>query len=439
MPTFNKWSSLSKYKKRQYALAGALLTSIMAVTFGSMYILELKQKSDASGQSKDAIAKVKPSEIASPINSVDGPAYLNSGVGVQVDVQKKEIDDLKKQLDAIQKGQAKGSLSTPPNLSSLPPLPPEGMKSANVGKNGLGKPNLNDAGDENEIIQSIVFAKGINSANASGKQGNPITSNNPFAKNSNSIPNRQDVVTKSGIRPNILVTEDGGHVYGMDGRSNASLNSTGKFRALQSYIPTGSFFRAVLLGGLDAPTGGESANSNPHPVLMQITDMAQLPNSFRVNFKKCFVTGTGYGDLSSERAMIRTEQLSCVGVDGRAIDIPIKGYVAGDDGKTGVRGRLVSKQGAVIKNALIAGVLSGIGQGLSSAASVTTNNGLGSVSTISDGKRVQNALGSGAGNAFDRLAEYYVKLADKMFPVVEIDAGRSVEIVLMKGFQIEGE
>jgi conjugal transfer pilus assembly protein TraB len=169
---------------------------------------------------------------------------------------------------------------------------------------------------------------------------------------------------------------------------------------------------------------------------MRIDNLAQLPNRFRQNFKECFVTGTGYGDLSSERAMIRTEQLSCVGVDGRAIDIAIKGWVSGEDGKTGVRGRLVSKQGAVLKNALISGVLSGIGQGLSTAANVTNTSALGAVSSVSQGKQLQNALGTGAGGAFDRLAQYYIKLADKMFPVIEVDAGRRVDIVLLKGFQI---
>ena len=254
------------------------------------------------------------------------------------------------------------------------------------------------------------------------------------------MPNSAQSFNVKGVRPNLVVTEDGGNVEYLNRNSgNSASTSTGRFRAQKSYIPSGTFFRAILLGGLDAPTGGESSTANPHPVLLRINNMAQLPNRFRQNFKECFVTGTGYGDLSSERAMIRTEQLSCVGTDGRAIDIAIKGYVAGEDGKTGVRGRLVSKQGSVLKNALIAGVLSGIGEGFSSAASVTNTSALGTVSSVSSGKQWQNALGSGAGNAFDKLAQYYIKLADKMFPVIEVDAGRQVDIVLIKGFQIGDE
>ena len=124
--------------------------------------------------------------------------------------------------------------------------------------------------------------------------------------------------------------------------------------------PSGAFTRAVLLGGLDAPTGGQ-AQRNPQPVLLRLVDNAILPNQFRARVKECFVVGAGYGDVSSERAYIRTESLSCVTRDGTAIDVPIKGYVAGEDGKAGMRGRLVSKQGQILANALLAGVASGIG------------------------------------------------------------------------------
>jgi hypothetical protein len=87
-------------------------------------------------------------------------------------------------------------------------------------------------------------------------------------------------------------------------------------KTLDNYIPI-SFTRGVLLGGLDAPTGGQ-AQSNPHPVLLRLDDNAILPNRFRAEVRECFVIGAGYGDISSERAYIRTERLSCVRHDGTA-------------------------------------------------------------------------------------------------------------------------
>ena len=70
-------------------------------------------------------------------------------------------------------------------------------------------------------------------------------------------------------------------------------------------------------------------------MLLRLVDNAVLPNHFRSKIKECFVVGAGFGDVSSERAYIRTESLSCVTRDGTAIDVPIKGYVAGEDGKAG--------------------------------------------------------------------------------------------------------
>ena len=208
-------------------------------------------------------------------------------------------------------------------------------------------------------------------------------------------------------------------------------------RDTRRYIPSGAFTRALLLGGLDAPTGGQ-AQRNPQPVLLRLMDNAVLPNQFRSRVKECFVVGAGYGDVSSERAYIRTESLSCVTRDGTAIDVPIKGYVAGEDGKAGMRGRLVSKQGQILANALLAGVASGIGQAFTQSSTTMSISPLGSTSTIEPGKQLEAGLGTGVGKALDRLAQYYITLAEKVFPVIEIDAGRTVDVVLTQGIALQG-
>lgn len=66
--------------------------------------------------------------------------------------------------------------------------------------------------------------------------------------------------------------------------------------------------------------------------------------------RECFVLLAGYGDLSSERAYLRGETVSCVLLDGSVIETR-QGYAAGEDGKAGVRGRLVTKQGQFIARA----------------------------------------------------------------------------------------
>lgn len=202
----------------------------------------------------------------------------------------------------------------------------------------------------------------------------------------------------------------------------------------ETYIPTGSFFKAVLLNGMDAPTGGQ-AQQNPSPVVLQLVDDGQLPNGFRGSLKDCLVTANGVGDLSSERALLRTDRLSCIKGDGNAIDIEIKGYIAGKDGKTGVRGRLVSKTGTALANAIWAAGVGSIGKYISGASRTNTTNALG-VQTTNVENPGRAALGDGVDRAFDRLAQYYINLADKLFPVIEIDGSQTVDIVITRGFSV---
>lgn len=212
-------------------------------------------------------------------------------------------------------------------------------------------------------------------------------------------------------------------------------NSGSRPDTISTYLPV-SFTRGILLGGLDAPTGGQS-QSNPHPVLIRLSDNTVLPNKFRGQYRECFVIAAGYGDIGSERAYLRTENLSCVRDDGSTLEVNIQGSVYGEDGKVGLRGRLVTKQGQMLANALLSGIASGIGQGLATSATDYSTSPLGSIAHTSGSDAYRSGLGSGVGRALDRLAQYYIKLAEQTFPVVEIDAGREIDVVITKGVRID--
>ncbi|MBL8345273.1 MAG: conjugal transfer protein TraB [Rubrivivax sp.] len=202
---------------------------------------------------------------------------------------------------------------------------------------------------------------------------------------------------------------------------------------VNSYLPV-SYTRAVLLGGLAAPTGGQ-AQSNPVPVLLRLADLAVLPNGFRSQVKDCLVVAEGWGDQSAERAYIRTVLLSCVLLDGRVVEVPIKGSIFGEDGMNGINGTLVTKQGAILTNALLAGIASGIGSGITAASTTVSTSPLGSVQVPSSDATsiLKQGLGTGVGRALDRLSQYYISLAEKTFPVIEVRPGRFVNMALNQG------
>ncbi len=219
--------------------------------------------------------------------------------------------------------------------------------------------------------------------------------------------------------------------------TNPQATPEAKLEPPKTYIPSGTFMRSVLLGGMDAPTGGQAQN-NPMPALLRVQDNAFLPNRYRAKLRECFVLGSGHGDISSERAHIRLESLSCTLKDGKVVDVPAKGYIVSEDGKAGLRGRLISKQGQIIANALMTGIIAGIGQGLQQSATSFSTSALGTVGTLNGaGNQFRAGMGAGIGRSLDRVSQYYIRLAEQLFPVIEVDAGRVVEVVLTKGIEFE--
>lgn len=208
---------------------------------------------------------------------------------------------------------------------------------------------------------------------------------------------------------------------------------------LQMYLPKGSMLTGVLMTGVDAPTAS-SASDNPTPVLVRVKKEAILPNYFRIDeVRECFVLMSGYGELSSERAHFRGESISCVREDGEVIEEDFKAFAVGEDGKAGLKGTLVTRNGAVLANALMAG----FANGLASAFNVTP---VATISTDSSGQQqyqdvfstsaLQGGAATGASESMERLADYYMDMADEMHPVIEVGAGRVVDMVITKGTEV---
>ncbi len=194
-------------------------------------------------------------------------------------------------------------------------------------------------------------------------------------------------------------------------------------------VPAGSFGEAVLLSGLDAPTGG-LAERNPHPVLLELIDNGNLPNQYRHKVKRCRLVGSGTGNISDERAYVRLERITCVLRNGDIISEVATGTVTGEDGVNGMRGRLVSKQGALIANAFLAGSLSGIGDSITSSFATVATSANGTVSSFDPEKTAEAGLASGLSNTMEKIADWYFKRAEETYPIIEIKAGRIVTIFL---------
>lgn len=242
--------------------------------------------------------------------------------------------------------------------------------------------------------------------------------------------------------PSIRILSESGQMddSAAEQKLNKAVNKpTKKREAETAFIPGGSMFPAVLLNGMDAPTSSVS-QKNPTPVLLRVKKEAVLPNFASLDVRECFVMGAGFGQLASERALIRTESISCVRHDGKVFDTKLEAYVVGTDGKVGVPGRLVSKQGQMIAQSLLAGALGGIGQSLTSskipALNINPTNGQSLYDQESMGSIAQSGFAGGLSSATNMIAKFYLDMAKETFPVVETQAGQVATVIVTRGMTL---
>ena len=209
---------------------------------------------------------------------------------------------------------------------------------------------------------------------------------------------------------------------------------------IDNYVPAGSYARAVLTSGVVASTALQSS-SQPQPLVMRLVDDGHLPRGFGSAMKDNVLIGACYGDLSSERVMCRLETMSWVEEDGVAVEKKIRGWVIGEDGRPGLRGEVVDRSGEAVRDTLIAGMLSGLSGFLKQEATsgVYPVSPFGQTNALRGKQVLQGAAGTGASNAMDKLAEFSIKRAEQMQPVILIASGRVVDVVFQDGVDIRPE
>jgi len=205
-----------------------------------------------------------------------------------------------------------------------------------------------------------------------------------------------------------------------------------KHNPYAGYLPIG-FMPITLLNGVDAGTSSET-QSNPQPVLARVEGNAILPGNGRYQLKGCFVLLSAYGNMSARRVYARAAELSCLDKqDHLILQQKIQGYIVDSDGDLGLRGTVINRQGALLAKSLLAGFAAGLGQALDNAQSTVSSSALGSVATVSGSGLLRQGAFSGGSNAANMLAQFYLKQAQQIFPVIAVNAGRKATLVITTG------
>ncbi|MBV1692707.1 conjugal transfer protein TraB [Novosphingobium sp. G106] len=206
-----------------------------------------------------------------------------------------------------------------------------------------------------------------------------------------------------------------------------------------NYLPANSFATARVIVGVDASSNVQS-QADPLPVVLRITGPARSAAEggrvLTTRLQGCLVNGAARGDLSSEKVYVRLAKMTCPQPGGRYAESEVKGFIA-FGGKTGVRGRVVSREGSLATQAFMAGLVGGIGRGFSANA----NSYFTAPTTVVNGQRekistsdiMKGGLGEGVSAAGDKVSQYLIERAEQYQPVIEMPTGIDVEIVFLEG------
>jgi conjugal transfer pilus assembly protein TraB len=208
------------------------------------------------------------------------------------------------------------------------------------------------------------------------------------------------------------------------------------------YLPPNSYAPARVIVGVDA-SAGVTSQTDPLPVVLRITGPARsvIKNGklLTTRIQGCVVNGAARGDLSAEKVYVKLARMTCDQPGGRVAVSEVKGFIS-FGGKTGVRGRVVSREGNLASQALLAGVIGGFGRGLSANANSVLSGPQVSVGgkreKLSAGDVLSGGLGEGAAEAADTVSKYLIERAEQYQPVVEMPTGIEVEIVFLDGVHV---
>ena len=197
----------------------------------------------------------------------------------------------------------------------------------------------------------------------------------------------------------------------------------------QGVRPGGPWVRlplgATVTGELMTGAFATKIRGDALPVLVQLRSAYTGPNDTEIPLEDCLLIGKATADISSVRARVEAVSLSCVLPDGTAFERQVKGYFTGKDGTLGVPGKWEFRSGRWLANLLSAmgTVAAGVYADIKIAEALGGADILGSIS---------------ASDTTNRIQDFFIERAEEILPVVWIESGSPVYVVMLEGLTIEG-
>lgn len=190
-------------------------------------------------------------------------------------------------------------------------------------------------------------------------------------------------------------------------------------------IPTGSYVKAKMLTGIEAPEGKN------YPVLLQLDYAFIGPNRTKIDLTGCFGISKAQGDLSTERVQMQVVKMSCVSKKGKMFERDVNGFVADDkDNSFAVIGSVNSKQDRVAAMAFLSSVVEGVGKSIQQAQTTQQTNALGGGQSLITGDQAKYIGAGGVGNAASMVTQWYLQQANHLLPTINVGSGQDIWVVM---------
>lgn len=221
-----------------------------------------------------------------------------------------------------------------------------------------------------------------------------------------------------------------------------NLSQKVKHRSTDRFIPAGSYAEGRIIMGAKT-SAAVDAQSDPRPILIRVTGMAQGPivngQHTETDTVGCTITASAYGDISSEQGHAKLQEMSCAISKTESKTVRVYGYI-GHRGSYGVHSEVVMREGDLAQRAFWAGMLANTGDSLGLLVGETSKSAVGTVNTASGIKDAGlNMFTGGMDEAGTQLSSYYIKRLEQIQPIIPLKAGTPITIVFMKEVALEGD
>jgi len=204
-------------------------------------------------------------------------------------------------------------------------------------------------------------------------------------------------------------------------------------RAKSAFIAVGDSVRIKLLAGVNAPTDG-----TPYPVVFKMSDDVLGPDGSRLPLGEGRLIAAAQGSLTDSRALFRLTDLSVRLPDRQRRTYKVDGWIVGEDGIRGMRGRLIDHLGKALGAAGAIGAAEGAASALTASKTTSFISNEGNITQLASGDTGSLVAASALAGGLGKWGDIIKDRIDQLVPQVEVLSGREATAVFAKSVVIDG-